>query len=195
MTPDLTSQFLFEPKKEYKIKYLSPRTDIGFKKLFGNPHHKNLTISFLNSILDRKEPNLITEVTFTETEQLPETEGGKKSFFDVYCTDRQGNKFIIEIQIGAKRQDEMQSKYQAHFMFRAQYYTGLALYRQVHAPFKYEKLVPIIFIGVLDHILFDKINDVITRHTLMDMKNHTTSSSIKCFISLNLKNSKRLSIN
>ena len=28
------------------MKYLSPRSDIGFKKLFGNKHHKNLTISF-----------------------------------------------------------------------------------------------------------------------------------------------------
>ncbi len=31
------------------MKYLSPRSDVGFKKIFGNPHHKNLTISFLNS--------------------------------------------------------------------------------------------------------------------------------------------------
>ena len=148
------------------MKYLSPRSDIGFKKLFGSPDHEKLTRSFLNSVLDRKEGNLITEIDFGDTEQLPENEDGRKSFFDIYCTDQQGHKFIIE----------MQRKYQSHFMPRAQYYTALSFYRQMHAPFKYEKLVPVIFIGVLDHILYPEIEDVISRHALMDIKNHTISS-------------------
>lgn len=149
------------------MKYLSPRSDVGFKKIFGNPYHKNLTISFLNSILNLKAQNLIKTVEFADTEQLPEVFDGRKTFFDIYCTDNQGKKFIIE----------MQRRYQSHFMVRAQYYTSLAFYRQMHSPFKYEKLVPVIFIGILDHILFDEINDVITRHALMDIKNHTISSS------------------
>ena len=149
------------------MKYLSPRSDIAFKKLFGSKDHKALTIDFLNCILDRKEGNLIETVKFADTEQLPEVIDGRKSFFDIYCTDQDDNKFIIE----------MQRKYQSHFMVRAQYYTGLALYRQMmKPPFKYERLLPVIFIGVLDHVLFDNIKDIITRHTLMDMKNYTTSS-------------------
>ncbi len=150
------------------MKYLSPRTDVGFKKLFGSKDHKKLTIDFLNCILDRKEGNLIEKIDFAETEQLPEFIDGRKSFFDIYCTDQDDNKFIIE----------MQRKYQSHFMVRAQYYTGLALYRQMmNPPFKYEKLLPVIFIAVLDHVLFDKLeNDIITLHTLMDMKHNTISS-------------------
>jgi len=53
------------------MKYLSPRTDIGFKKLFGSKDHKALTIDFFNCILDRKEGNLIEKVKFADTEQLP----------------------------------------------------------------------------------------------------------------------------
>ena len=67
------------------MKYLSPRTDIGFKKLFGNNDHKALTIDFLNCVLDRKEGDLIEKITFADTEQLPETIEGRKSFFDIYC--------------------------------------------------------------------------------------------------------------
>ena len=164
------------------MKYLSPRSDIGFKKLFANPNHKKLTIDFLNSVLDRKEPHLITHVDFTDTEQLPAAIDGRKSFFDIYCTDQEGNKFIIE----------MQRKYQSHFMVRAQYYTGFALSRQMHAsPFKYEKLIPIIFIGVLDHILFEELDDVITRHALMDIKNHTVSSVHQMFHIIELKKFKK----
>lgn len=149
------------------MKYMSPRSDVGFKKLFGSSDHDNLTINFLNAILERKIGNLIETVKFGDTEQLPESEEGRKSFFDIYCTDQTGAKFIIE----------MQRKYQSHFMPRAQYYTALSFYRQMHTPFKYEKLVPVIFIGVLDHILYPEIDDVITRHALMDIKNHTISSS------------------
>ncbi len=157
------------------MKYLSPRSDVGFKKLFGSSGQEQLTIDFLNAVLERQAGNLIETVTFADTEQLPEVEEGRKSFFDIYCTDQTGAKFIIEIQIDGCR-DEMQRKYQSHFMPRAQYYTALSFYRQMHSPFKYEKLVPVIFIGVLDHILYPDVQDVITRHALMDIKNHTISS-------------------
>lgn len=30
------------------MKYMSPRSDIGFKKLFGSSNHKNLTINAIN---------------------------------------------------------------------------------------------------------------------------------------------------
>ena len=29
------------------MKFLDPKNDIAFKKIFGNEHHKNLTINFL----------------------------------------------------------------------------------------------------------------------------------------------------
>lgn len=158
------------------MKYLSPRSDIGFKKLFGNKDHKDLTISFLNSILNLFDDQVIDTVEFAQTEQLPESLEGRTSFFDVYCTDKSGKKFIIE----------MQNKYQAHFIVRAQYYTALAFYRQMHSPFKYEKLVPVIFVGVLDHILDTTHDDVISQHALMNTKHHTISSKHQIYYCLEL---------
>ena len=64
--------------------YLSPRNDYGFKKLFGSEDHKDLTKSFLNAILGRIEGNLISEITFRQTEKFPEPAGGRRSFLDVY---------------------------------------------------------------------------------------------------------------
>jgi hypothetical protein len=37
-------------------KYMSPYTDFGFKKLFGEEASKDLLIDFLNSILPLKSP-------------------------------------------------------------------------------------------------------------------------------------------
>ncbi len=42
--------------------YLDPKSDIAFKKLFGNITHKNILISFLNSILQRPEGLKIVEL-------------------------------------------------------------------------------------------------------------------------------------
>jgi hypothetical protein len=32
--------------------FIDPLTDFGFKRIFANENHKNITISFLKSILD-----------------------------------------------------------------------------------------------------------------------------------------------
>jgi hypothetical protein len=62
------------------MKYLSPKTDIAFKKLFGNEHHKNLTINFLNNVLNLPQDKLIKEILFRGTERLPESIEGKSDF-------------------------------------------------------------------------------------------------------------------
>lgn len=62
------------------MQFLDPKTDIAFKKLFGDVHRKNLIISFLNSIFERKEGNLITDVIFQDTANVPETVEKKKFF-------------------------------------------------------------------------------------------------------------------
>jgi hypothetical protein len=42
------------------MKFLSPTTDIAFKKLFGSQERSDLTASFLNSVLELREGELIT---------------------------------------------------------------------------------------------------------------------------------------
>lgn len=61
----------------------------------------------------------------------------------------------------------------------------------MHTPFKYEKLVPVIFIGVLDHILDDQHKDVISCHKLMDVKNRTESSQHQIYYFIELPKFKK----
>ena len=44
--------------------YLNPLTDFGFKKLFGEEPHKDLLISFLNTLLP--ERHQIAELQYTK---------------------------------------------------------------------------------------------------------------------------------
>src|SRR5215510_2822869 len=72
------------------MKFLNPTTDIAFKKLFGDRNRTNLTISFLNSILERQEGQLITQVTINDNANIPPLISGKKSFVDINCFDQEG---------------------------------------------------------------------------------------------------------
>ena len=146
--------------------YLSPRNDYGFKKLFGSEDHTNLTISFLNAILGRTQGNLIRFISFRQNEKFPEPAGGRRSFLDVYCVDQNDHHFIIE----------MQNEPQESFFERMIYYASLVYSRQRPIPFQYEKLVPVIFIGILTQKLNDNYPEVISEHAIMNTKHNSISS-------------------
>ncbi len=144
------------------MQFLDPKTDVAFKKLFGDEHRKNLTISFLNSILERKEGSLITEVTFQDTANLPETIDKKRSFVDINCIDQEKNNYIVEMQVA----------FQKNFIPRSQYYASLVLSRQLKVKHRYGNLVPVIFVAIVDHILFKHHKNVISHHFITDAKTH-----------------------
>ena len=48
-------------------KFLDPRNDLCFKKIFGTEKNKNILIHFLNDILGFTEINAIQEVEFLST--------------------------------------------------------------------------------------------------------------------------------
>ena len=77
-------------------KYLDPKVDFLFKKIFGE--NKELVISFLNSLLPLEEGQEILEIEYLSPEKVPATALGKNSIVDVRCTDNSGRTFIVEMQ-------------------------------------------------------------------------------------------------
>ena len=77
-------------------KYLDPKVDVLFKKIFGE--NKDLLISFLNSLLPLQEGQEIVSIEYLSPEQVPDTVLGKNSVVDVKCTDNTGRAFIVEMQ-------------------------------------------------------------------------------------------------
>ena len=77
-------------------KYLDPKVDFLFKKIFGE--NKELVISFLNSLLPLDEKQEIVEIEYLSPEQVPNTVFGKNSIVDVRCFDNRGRAFIVEMQ-------------------------------------------------------------------------------------------------
>ena len=78
-------------------RYLDPKTDIVFKKIFGQ--HPHLLKSFLNAVLPLSENGLIDSLEYLPSEQVPQIPSFKYTVVDVRCTDLQGRTFIVEMQI------------------------------------------------------------------------------------------------
>ena len=78
-------------------KYLDPKADVTFKKVFGE--HKNLVISLLNALLPLDEGKQVESIEYLPSELVPETPLGKNTIVDVRCEETGGRKFIVEMQM------------------------------------------------------------------------------------------------
>ncbi len=124
-------------------KYINPLTDYGFKKLFGTEPNKALLIDFLNQILPEK--HLIEDLSYTSNEHLGDNELDRKAIFDLYCTTKSGERFIVEIQ---------KSK-QNYFKDRSVYYSTFPIREQAKKGDWDFKLDAIYTIGILDFVFED----------------------------------------
>ena len=78
-------------------KYLDPKADVTFKKVFGE--HKNLVISLLNALLPLDEGKQVESIEYLPPEMVPDNPDKKNSIVDVRCEETGGRKFIVEMQL------------------------------------------------------------------------------------------------
>ena len=79
-------------------KYLDPRADLTFKKIFGE--HKHLVISLLNALLPLKDDERVESIEYWPAEKIPERmQAEKDSIVDVCCKDNKNREFIVEMQM------------------------------------------------------------------------------------------------
>ena len=79
------------------MKYLDPKADLTFKKIFGN-HPKRL-ISLLNALLPLSEEEQIHEIEYLPTELVPENNSYRYAIANILCTDAKSNKFCVVIRM------------------------------------------------------------------------------------------------
>ena len=80
------------------VKYLNPKADLTFKKVFGE--HPNLVISLLNALLPLKDDERVVSIEYWPTEKIPRrTQAEKDSIVDVCCRDNKKREFIVEMQM------------------------------------------------------------------------------------------------
>ena len=150
-------------------KFLDPRNDIAFKKIFGTEKNKDILIHFLNDMLTFKEKAPITDVTFLKTSQDPDIAIQKTSIVDVLCKDSQGNQYIVEIQVAKEK----------GFEKRAQYYAAKAYSSQARVGGAYADLKEIIFLAISNFIMFPNKDAYKSDHIILDRE--TQENDLKDF--------------
>ena len=141
-------------------KFLDPKNDFAFKRIFGSKKHKNLLISFLNAVLESQISSPIQDLVFLKTVQEPEVVAKKQSIVDVLCQDEAGVQYIVEMQV---------AKY-AGFEARAQYYASKAYIGQMEQGDQYHNLKEVIFLAIADYIVFPKKKAYKSEHCMLDRK-------------------------
>lgn len=143
-------------------KYLNPKNDIAFKKIFGTEKNLDVLMVFLNDIFVRTR-NKIIEVELLSTIQIPELDIARYSVVDVMCKDQDGNRFIIEMQLARE----------AGFLKRTQYYAARAYIAQRKAGVKYKDLKEVICLAICEHPLLphsnEDSNSYISYHQMMNI--------------------------
>jgi predicted transposase/invertase (TIGR01784 family) len=150
-------------------KFLDPKNDVAFKKIFGSEKHKDILIHFLNDMIQFDEGLPIQDVTFLKTVQDPDIAAKKTSMVDVLCRDEKGNTYIVEMQVARTK----------GFEKRAQYYAAKAYCSQMNAGESYTDLKQVIFLAITNFVMFPEKGAYKSDHVTLDR--HTLENDLKAF--------------
>ncbi len=80
------------------MKFINPKIDFAFKKIFGSSQSTEILISFLNAILYEEE-SIIKSLEILDPYLGPQVAGFKNSYLDVKALLNDGTFVIIEMQV------------------------------------------------------------------------------------------------
>ncbi len=118
-------------------RYLNPKSDLVFKKIFGE--HPDLLMSFLNALLPLPTGCIIEELFYLPTDHVPEIPGFKYTIVDVRCRDNKGRYFIVE----------MQMNWSKHFMQRMIFNTAATYVKQLKKGEDFITLCPVYGVAIV----------------------------------------------
>lgn len=155
-------------------KYLDPKADLTFKKVFAE--HEDLMISFLNALLPLKEGEQVTEIKYLPVELVPESPMMKDTIVDVRCKDQLGRSFIVE----------MQMIWTTEFIKRVLYNSTKSYSRQLDKGGHYADLQPVYSLNLVNDVFRKDTDDYYHDYGLMDIKykNHIIEDMHLIFIEL-----------
>ena len=123
-------------------KYLNPKADLTFKKIFGK--HPNLVKSLLNALLPLPDGMQIMSVEYLTPENVPNTPAKKYSIVDVRCKDNYNRHFIVE----------MQSYWTQEFFSRTVFNAAAAYSNQLQKGISFEELKDVYALSLVNEEAF-----------------------------------------
>ena len=129
-------------------RYLDPKADLTFKRVFGE--HPDLVISLLNALLPFKtKEEEVLSVEYLTPEMVPDNPLRKNSIVDVRCRDLRGRQFIVE----------MQMVWSPEFMQRVMFNSAKAYVRQLDKKEDYSLLEPVYSLNLVNDVFLSDIKE------------------------------------
>jgi predicted transposase/invertase (TIGR01784 family) len=142
------------------MRFINPKTDLAFKKIFGSAGSKPILISFLNAMLYSGESEIV-DLEIIDPYSIPRLEGMKDSYLDVRAQLKSGETVLIEMQVLNVAGLEKRILFNAAKEYSNQLDRGM----------DYSTLNPVIALTITDFVLFAEEElelRIITRFVLQE---------------------------
>lgn len=145
------------------MRFIDPRTDFAFKKIFGTAGHEGVLRSLLNALLYGGR-NEITQLKLQDPYNIPRLRGMKDSYLDVRVRQSDGKWILVEMQVVNIPGFEKRILYNA-----AKQYSNQVIKGQ-----DYDELDPVVILAITDFVLFNDWPDVTSRFHLKEKEKLVT---------------------
>jgi predicted transposase/invertase (TIGR01784 family) len=139
----------------------NPMNDVLFKFIFANEDRKQVTIDFLNAVLNRQEQKSIKDIQFKNSEIVPLFEEDKLTRFDIFCVTEDGTQIDVEVQVVNKKNMER----------RTLFYWSQMYLMNLNKGEKYQDLKPAITINILRYNIFPE-DSFHSMYSIYNMETH-----------------------
>ena len=144
------------------MRFINPKTDFAFKKIFGSAQSKAILISFLNALLYQERP-IIQDLEIIDPYLAPKIEGVKDTFVDVRARLQDGRTVIIEMQVLNVEGFEKRVLYNAAKAYSTQLLVGES----------YRELSAVIALTITDFVMFPEWPEVESAFVLKEKERLT----------------------
>jgi len=141
------------------MRFISPKTDFAFKKIFGSEQSKDILISFLNAIIYSEEDK-IQDLEIIDPYNAASVVDLKDSYLDVKAVLNDNTTVIIEMQVSSVEA----------FHKRVIYNLSKTYTNQLESGVGYLQLNPVIALTITDFKMFAETDKVITRFSFIEQE-------------------------
>ena len=141
------------------MRFINPKTDFAFKRIFGSSESKNILKSFLNALIYEGKP-VIEDLEIIDPALGAKISGLKDTYLDVKAKINQGKTVIIEMQVLNV----------SAFAKRVIYNAAKTYATQLGKGEGYSKLKPVIALTITDFEMFEDDPDVVSHFVFKQTK-------------------------
>lgn len=142
----------------HRTRFLDPKNDCAFERIFGREKNKDILIGFLNDTLNRHRVSQITEAEFLPAADSPDIVAERKGILDILCLDQDDAQYIVEMQLA--RAD--------YTLKRVQYHAARAYVQYRDKEALYKRFRGVFSVIIADFVIFPKKKAFKSDHVLSE---------------------------